>query len=111
MAKIIYTHTDEAPMLATHSFLPIIRAFAAPAGVDVETRDICHSGRIISQFPDYLTEDKQIAAALAERWELVNEPSANIIKRPNTSDSEPQLKATIPELQAQSYQLPNYPDS
>src|SRR5690625_4006910 len=111
MAKIIYTHTDEAPMLATHSFLPIIRAFAAPAGVDIETRDISLSGRIISQFPDYLPEDKQIADALAELGELVNEPSANIIKLPNISASVPQLKAAIAELQAQGYPLPDYPDS
>jgi len=111
MAKIIYTHTDEAPMLATHSFLPIIRAFAAPAGVDVETRDISLSGRIISLFPDYLPEDKQIADALAELGELVNDPSANIIKLPNISASVPQLKAAIAELQAQGYTIPDYPDS
>src|SRR5690625_7645938 len=94
MAKIIYTHTDEAPMLATHSFLPIIRAFAAPAGVDVETRDISLSGRIISQFPGYLPEDKQIADALADLGELVNEPTANTIKLPNITASVPQLKTS-----------------
>src|SRR5690625_3359078 len=94
MAKIIYTHTDEAPMLATHSFLPIIRAFAAPAGVEVETRDISLSGRIISLFPDYLPQDKQIGDALAELGDLVNDPSANIIKLPNISASVPQLKTS-----------------
>src|SRR5690625_7863392 len=103
MAKIIYTHTDEAPMLATHSFLPIIRAFAAPAGVDVETRDISLSGRIISLFPDYLPEDKQNADALAELGELVNDPSANNIKLPNISASVPQLNAAIAELQGRDH--------
>jgi len=111
MAKIIYTHTDEAPMLATHSFLPIIRAFAAPAGVDVETRDISLSGRIISLFPDYLPQEKQISDALGELGELVNDPSANIIKLPNISASVPQLKAAISELQAQGYEIPDYPDN
>src|SRR5690625_1976822 len=103
MAKIIYTHTDEAPMLATHSFLPIIRAFAAPEAVDVEARYLSLSGRFFSLFPDYLPEDKQIAYALAELGELVNDPSANIIKLPTISASVPQLKAAIAELQAQGY--------
>src|SRR5690625_3216708 len=111
MAKIIYTHTDEAPMLATHSFLPIIRAFAAPAGVGVETRDISLSGRIIALFPDYLPHDKQVNDALAELGELVNDPAANIIKLPNISASVPQLKAAISELQDQGFAIPDYPDN
>ncbi len=111
MAKIIYTHTDEAPMLATHSFLPIIRAFAAPAGVGVETRDISLSGRIIALFPDYLPHDKQVNDALAELGELVNDPAANIIKLPNISASVPQLKAAITELQDQGFAIPDYPDN
>jgi len=110
MSKIIYTHTDEAPMLATHSFLPIIKAFAAPAGVEVETRDISLAGRILAQFPDYLPQNKQVADALSELGEMVNEPSANIIKLPNISASVPQLKAAIAELQSQGYAIPAFPD-
>src|SRR5690625_4037832 len=109
MAKIIYTHTDEAPMLATHSFLPIIRAFASPAGVELETRDISLSGRILSQFPDYLPADRQVNDALAELGDLVKDPSANIIKLPNISASIPQLKAAVAELQEQGFAIPNYP--
>lgn len=111
MAKIIYTHTDEAPMLATHSFLPIIRAFASPAGVELETRDISLSGRILSQFPDYLPADRQVNDALAELGDLVKDPSANIIKLPNISASIPQLKAAVAELQEQGFAIPNYPDN
>ncbi|TKV28429.1 NADP-dependent isocitrate dehydrogenase [Arthrobacter sp. NamB2] len=110
MAKIIYTHTDEAPMLATYSFLPIIEAFASTAGVEVETRDISLSGRIISLFDDYLTEDQRMADALAELGALAKTPEANIIKLPNISASIPQLKAAIAELQEQGYALPDYPD-
>ncbi|MCU1634523.1 MAG: isocitrate dehydrogenase [Micrococcaceae bacterium] len=110
MAKIIYTHTDEAPMLATYSFLPIIEAFASTAGVEVETRDISLSGRIISLFNDRLTEDQQMADALAELGALAKTPDANIIKLPNISASIPQLKAAIAELQSQGYALPDYPD-
>ena len=110
MAKIIYTLTDEAPMLATYSFLPIVEAFASTAGVDVETRDISLSGRIIAVFGDYLTEDQQGVDALAELGALVKSPDANIIKLPNISASVPQLKAVIAELQGQGFALPSYPD-
>lgn len=111
MSKIIYTHTDEAPMLATYSFLPIIEAFASTAGVEVETRDISLAGRIIAVFGDYLTPEQQIADALAELGELAKTPEANIIKLPNISASIPQLKAAIAELQGQGYNLPDYPDN
>ncbi|MBG6224237.1 isocitrate dehydrogenase [Arthrobacter sp. CAN_A2] len=110
MAKIIYTHTDEAPMLATYSFLPIIEAFASTAGVEVETRDISLSGRIIALFGDRLTEDQQMEDALAELGALAKTPEANIIKLPNVSASIPQLKTVIAELQGQGYALPDYPD-
>jgi isocitrate dehydrogenase len=111
MAKIIYTHTDEAPMLATYSFLPIIEAYASTAGVEVETRDISLSGRIISVFGDYLTEEQRISDALAELGALAKKPEDNIIKLPNISASIPQLKAAIAELQSQGYDLPDYPDN
>jgi len=111
MAKIIYTHTDEAPLLATYSFLPIIAAYAAKAGVDVETRDISLAGRIIAQFPERLTDEQRIDDALAELGELATRPEANIIKLPNVSASVPQLKAAIAELQGQGYDLPDYPES
>jgi isocitrate dehydrogenase len=111
MSKIIYTHTDEAPMLATYSFLPIIEAFASTAGVEVETRDISLAGRIIAVFGDYLTPEQRIADALAELGELAKTPEANIIKLPNISASIPQLKAAIAELQSQGYDLPDYPDN
>ncbi|WP_432946508.1 NADP-dependent isocitrate dehydrogenase [Kribbella sp. CA-253562] len=107
---IIYTHTDEAPALATYSFLPVIQAYAAQAGVAVETRDISLAGRIIALFPEYLTEDQRIADALAELGDLAKTPQANIIKLPNVSASIPQLKAAIAELQGQGYALPDYPD-
>lgn len=109
-AKIIYTKTDEAPALATHSFLPIIEAFAAAANVAVETRNISLAGRIIANFPEYLKEDQRIADALAELGELAKQPDANIIKLPNISASLPQLNAAIKELQSQGYALPDYPD-
>ncbi|MBM7767515.1 NADP-dependent isocitrate dehydrogenase [Glutamicibacter nicotianae] len=111
MAKIIYTHTDEAPMLATHSFLPIVEAFASTAGVELETRDISLAGRIIATFPDYVTEEQRIGDALAELGDLAKTPEANIIKLPNISASIPQLKAAIAELQAAGYALPDYPDN
>jgi isocitrate dehydrogenase len=111
MSKIIYTHTDEAPMLATYSFLPIIEAFASTAGVEVETRDISLAGRIISVFGDYLTPEQQTGDALAELGELAKAPEANIIKLPNISASIPQLKAAIAELQGQGFNLPDYPDN
>ncbi|MFC0626431.1 NADP-dependent isocitrate dehydrogenase [Kribbella deserti] len=109
-STIIYTHTDEAPALATYSFLPVIQAYAAQAGVGVETRDISLAGRIIAVFGDHLTEDQRIPDALAELGDLAKTPGANIIKLPNVSASLPQLKAAIAELQAQGYALPDYPD-
>lgn len=109
IAKIIYTETDEAPALATYSFLPIVQAFSAAAGIAVETRDISLSGRIIANFSDFLQPEQRIADALAELGELANQPDANIIKLPNISASIPQLKAAIKELQQQGYALPEYP--
>ncbi|MCO1338267.1 isocitrate dehydrogenase (NADP(+)) [Kocuria polaris] len=111
MAKIIYTHTDEAPMLATYSFLPIVEAFTSTAGVEVETRDISLSGRIIAAFSDYLAEDQRQPDALAELGALAKTPEANIIKLPNISASVPQLKAAVAELQAAGYAIPDYPES
>jgi isocitrate dehydrogenase len=107
---IIYTHTDEAPALATHSLLPIIRTFAAAAGIEVETRDISLAARIISRFPEWLTPEQRIDDHLAELGALATSPDANIIKLPNISASMPQLKAAIAELQSQGFDLPNYPD-
>lgn len=109
-AKIIYTYTDEAPALATHSFLPIIEAFTKAAGVKVEIRDISLSGRVIANFTDYLTEEQQLSDALTELGELAKTPEANIIKLPNISASIPQLVATIKELQEKGYDLPDYPE-
>ncbi|GAB3709812.1 NADP-dependent isocitrate dehydrogenase [Corynebacterium nasicanis] len=111
MAKIIWTRTDEAPLLATYSFKPVVEAFVGTAGVDVETRDISLAGRILAQFPDRLTEEQRVDDALAELGELAKTPEANIIKLPNISASVPQLKAAIKELQAQGYDLPEYVDS
>jgi isocitrate dehydrogenase len=110
-SAIIYTHTDEAPLLATYSFLPIVEAYASTAGVSVETRDISLAGRIIAQFPDRLREDQRVDDALAELGQLATRPEANIIKLPNISASVPQLKAAIAELQQQGYDLPDYPDT
>jgi len=110
MAKIIYTFTDEAPMLATYSFLPVIEAYAKAAGVEVETRDISLAGRILAAFADQLPEDQQSPDALAELGELATTPDANIIKLPNISASVPQLKAAIKELRAQGFALPDYSD-
>ena len=110
MAKIIYTLTDEAPLLATYSFLPVIEAFASTAGVDVETRDISVAARILAAFADRLPDDQKTADALAELGELATTPEANIIKLPNISASVPQLKAAIKELQSQGFDLPAYPD-
>ncbi len=108
---IIYTHTDEAPALATYSFLPILRAFAGPAGIAVETRDISLAGRVISAFPEFLKAEQRIDDALAELGRLCLTPEANIIKLPNVSASVPQLKAAIVELQKQGYALPDYVDA
>jgi isocitrate dehydrogenase len=107
---IIYTHTDEAPLLATYSFLPIVEAYAAKAGVGVTTRDISLAGRILAQFPEQLTDDQRVGDALAELGELATTPAANIIKLPNISASVPQLKAAITELQGAGYAIPDYPE-
>ncbi|GCD38996.1 isocitrate dehydrogenase, NADP-dependent [Streptomyces chrestomyceticus JCM 4735] len=109
-STIIYTHTDEAPALATYSFLPVIEAYASTAGVAVESRDISLAGRIIAGFPEWLQEEQRIDDALAELGELAKTPEANIIKLPNISASIPQLKAAVAELQEQGYALPDYPD-
>jgi isocitrate dehydrogenase len=109
--KIIYTKTDEAPMLATYSFLPIINAFTKAAGVTVELRDISLAGRVLAVFPEYLTPEQKQPDALAELGELAKTPEANIIKLPNISASIPQLVATIKELQSQGYKLPDYPEN
>ncbi|MBP8536247.1 NADP-dependent isocitrate dehydrogenase [Streptomyces sp. MK37H] len=109
-STIIYTHTDEAPALATYSFLPVIEAYASTAGVSVESRDISLAGRIIAQFPEHLEEGQRIPDALAELGDLAKTPEANIIKLPNISASIPQLKAAVAELQQQGYALPDYPD-
>jgi isocitrate dehydrogenase len=108
--KIIYTETDEAPRLATFSFLPIIKAFSDAAGVQVETRDISLAGRILASFPEWLSEDQRIADHLAELGELTQDEAANIIKLPNISASNPQMLAAIKELQGQGYELPEYPE-
>ncbi|MDV6168644.1 NADP-dependent isocitrate dehydrogenase [Flavobacterium sp. DG1-102-2] len=109
-SKIIYTITDEAPMLATHSLLPIVQAFTAPAGIEVETRDISLAGRILANFPENLTDSQKIGDALTELGQLANTPEANIIKLPNISASQPQLKAAIKELQSQGYNIPDLPE-
>jgi len=109
-SKIIYTITDEAPALATHSFLPIVKAFTASSAIAVETRDISLAGRIISNFPKYLTPEQRMSDALAELGELAKTPEANIIKLPNISASIPQLQAVIKELQAKGYNLPDFPE-
>ena len=110
MSKIIYTHTDEAPLLATYSFLPIVKAFADKADIAFETRDISLAGRVLAQFPERLTAEQRIGDALAELGELAEDASANIIKLPNISASIPQLKGAIAELQAQGYDVPDYPE-
>jgi len=109
-STIIYTHTDEAPALATASFLPIVTAVAGQAGIEIETRDISLGGRILAAFPQELTPEQQVGDALAELGGLATLPEANIIKLPNISASIPQLKAAIAELQSQGYDIPNYPD-
>ncbi|SMD13335.1 NADP-dependent isocitrate dehydrogenase [Pedobacter nyackensis] len=110
-SKIIYTKTDEAPMLATYSFLPIVQAFTASAGIDVESRDISLAGRILANFPEFLKEEQKVGDALTELGQLATTPEANIIKLPNISASIPQLVGAISELQSQGYAIPNYPDN
>ena len=108
--KIIYTITDEAPALATRSFLPIVKSFTASSGVEIETRDISLAARILAVFPDVLTEEQRVSDDLAFLGDLAKTPEANIIKLPNISASIPQLTAAIKELQAKGYAVPNYPE-
>lgn len=110
-AKIIYTKTDEAPFLATHSLLPIVEAYTRPSNIQVETRDISLAGRILAAMVDYLPKEQQVSDALAELGELAKTPEANIIKLPNISASIPQLTAAISELQAKGYAIPDYPEN
>ncbi len=110
VAKIIYTKTDEAPALATQSFLPIVKAFTAPSNIDVETRDISLAARILAKFPDHLAPEQRVNDALTELGELAKKPEANIIKLPNISASVPQLNAAIEELQAKGFTIPDYPE-
>ena len=109
-SKIVWTKTDEAPLLATYSFLPIVQAITATADIDVELRDISLAGRVLANFPEFLKEDQKIADALAELGQMATTPEANIIKLPNISASIPQLKGAIAELQKAGYAIPNYPD-
>jgi len=109
-SKIFYTLTDEAPLLATYSFLPIVQAFTATAGIAIETRDISLAGRILSNFPEFLTDAQKTGDALAELGQLATQPEANIIKLPNVSASVPQLKAAIAELQSHGYKIPDFPE-
>ncbi|VTP97520.1 NADP-dependent isocitrate dehydrogenase [Sphingobacterium daejeonense] len=110
-SKIIYTKTDEAPLLATYSFLPIVQSFAKTADIEVELRDISLAGRILANLNEYLSAEQKTADALAELGQLATTPDANIIKLPNISASIPQLKAAIAELQKAGYNIPHYPDS
>ncbi|WP_373058663.1 NADP-dependent isocitrate dehydrogenase [Zunongwangia sp. H14] len=109
-SRIVYTKTDEAPALATYSFLPIVQTFTKTANIDLETKDISLAGRILAQFPGYLNEEQKVSDALAELGELAKKPEANIIKLPNISASIPQLKAAIKELQEKGFAIPDYPD-
>ena len=111
MSKILYTKTDEAPALATYSFLPIVKAFTAKAGIEVETRDISLAGRVLATFPEYLGDEQRISNDLLELGELAKTPEANIIKLPNISASIPQLKDVIAELQSAGFAVPNYPEN
>ena len=109
MAKILYTKTDEAPALATQSFLPIVKAFTKPAGIAIETKDISLAGRILATFPNYLTEIQRVSDDLHLLGDVAKTPEANIIKLPNISASIPQLMEAIKELQEKGYKVPNYP--
>src|SRR5258707_4450205 len=108
---IIYTLTDEAPLLATYAFLPIVRAFAEPAGITIDASDISVAGRILAEFPDYLSEEQRAPDNLAELGRLTQLPETNIIKLPNISASVPQLVAAIKELQGKGYKVPDYPQN
>ena len=107
MSKIYYTLTDEAPMLATHSFLPMVEAFAKAAGIEIEVADISLAGRILANFPEYLEDGQKVSDALGMLGELTASPEANIIKLPNISASVPQLEAAINELNKQGFEVPN----
>ena len=109
-AKIIYTKTDEAPFLATHSFLPIVKSFTAGSNIAVETKDISLASRILANFPEYLTQEQRLTDSLAELGQLAKSPDANIIKLPNISASVPQLLAAIKELQTRGFAIPDYPE-
>jgi isocitrate dehydrogenase len=109
-SKIMYTITDEAPMLATHSFLPIVKAFTKQANIAIETRNISLATRVLANFPEYLHADQKTGDTLSELGKLATNPDANIIKLPNISASVPQLKAVISELQSQGYAIPNFPE-
>jgi len=110
MSKIFYTKTDEAPALATESFLPIVKAFTKSSGIEIETKDISLAGRIVATFPEFLTKEQQVSNDLEELGNMAKQPEANIIKLPNISASIPQLNGAIEELQSKGYKLPNYPD-
>lgn len=110
MSKIIYTKTDEAPALATYSFLPIVKAFSKHTGIDFELKDISLASRIIANFPEYLTADQKMPDALTELGQLAKTAEANIIKLPNISASIPQLKTAIKELQDHGFKIPDYPE-
>ena len=110
-SKITYTLTDEAPALATYSFLPIVKAFTEPAGIEIETKDISLASRILAVFPDFLSDDQKVSDSLSEIGQLATTPDANIIKLPNISASVPQLKEVIKELQSQGYKIPDYPET
>ena len=107
---IIYTLTDEAPLLATYAFLPVIRTFAEAAGIDVKTSDISVAARILAEFSDYLTDEQRVPDNLSALGELTQLPETNIIKLPNISASVPQLVAAVRELQARGYKIPSYPE-
>ncbi len=109
-SKIFYTLTDEAPLLATYSFLPIVKAFTATSDIEIETKDISLAGRILANFPEFLTDEQKVGDALAELGKLATSPDANIIKLPNISASVPQLKGAIAELQSHGYKIPNFPE-
>ena len=109
-SKIIYTLTDEAPLLATASLLPVIQAFAAPAGIEVATSDISVAARVLAEFPEFLTPEQKVPDNLGELGRLTQSPDTNIIKLPNISASVPQLLAAIKELQARGYKIPDYPE-
>lgn len=110
MAKIIYTITDEAPALATHSFLPIVSSFVEPYGISIDTKNISLAARILSAFPECLSEDQKVEDALSSLGEIVKSPDANVIKLPNISASIPQLREAIEELQSKGYNIPKYPE-